>query len=106
MGYMVQKYIVEDPAKASQLLPQHVALVNPDGSPFGGGKAPGNATTATPGLVKKASGVAAVASADAVQAAGETVSKAEFGKAVAVANECKKQLNALLANLKAAGTIA
>lgn len=106
MGYMVQKYIVEDAAKASPLLPQHVALVNPDGSAFGGGNAPGNATTATPGLVKKASAVASVASPDVAAAAGETVTKAEFAKAVAVANECKKQLNALLANLKAAGITA
>ena len=36
---LVQKYIVEDAGKASSVLPQHVALVNPDGSPvsFGGG---------------------------------------------------------------------
>lgn len=31
---MVQKYIVEDASKASPLMPQHVALVDPDGNPL------------------------------------------------------------------------
>lgn len=39
MGYMVQKFIVEDARKASQLMPQHIALVDPKGKPveLGGG---------------------------------------------------------------------
>lgn len=31
---MVQKYVVEDAAKASPLMPQHVALVDPKGKPL------------------------------------------------------------------------
>lgn len=33
---LVQKFIVEDAEKASSLLPAHVALVNPDGTPYTG----------------------------------------------------------------------
>ena len=36
---LVQKYIVHDSDEASPLLPMHVALVNEDGSEFGGGAA-------------------------------------------------------------------
>ena len=64
------------------------------------------ATTAALGGVKKAAAVASVASADAASAAAETVTKAEFDMVVAVANETKKQLNALLAAGKAAGFLA
>ena len=49
MGYMVQKYIVEDAKKASPLMPQHIALVDPKGKPVQlGGSAPadGSITTA------------------------------------------------------------
>lgn len=31
---MVQKYVVEDASKSSPLMPQHVALVDPDGNPL------------------------------------------------------------------------
>lgn len=31
MAQLVQKFIVEDAGKASSILPQHVALVSPDG---------------------------------------------------------------------------
>lgn len=31
MAQLVQKFIVEDVGKASSILPQHVALVSPDG---------------------------------------------------------------------------
>ena len=31
MAYLVQKFIVEDADKASNILPQHVALVSPEG---------------------------------------------------------------------------
>lgn len=104
---LVQKFIVEDAEKASSLLPQHVALVSPDGTPWTGeGTAPGNATTSEAGLVKKASGVTTVASADATDAASETVTKAEFDAVVAVANETKKQLNDLISNMKTAGQMA
>lgn len=33
---LVQKFIVEDAEKASSLLPQHIALVNPDGTTYTG----------------------------------------------------------------------
>ena len=119
---LVQKYIVEDAGKASSVLPQHVALVNPDGSPvsFGGGALaadsvdtakikdgavtaaklaadakPKPATESAAGLVKKASAVA-----------GASPTKEEYAKAVALANETKKQVNALIAALKAAGAMA
>lgn len=104
---MVQKYIVEDAEKASGLLPMHVALVKPDGTPVNldGGGAP-NATTTTAGLVKKSSGVASVASADATECAGSAPTKAEFDAVVKLANETKKQLNDALAKLKSAGITA
>lgn len=130
---LVQKFIVEDAAKASSILPQRVALVNPDGTPatMGGGSIAANsidtakikdgavtaakladdakpkaATVSAPGIVKKASAVAAVASADLAGAAGANPTKEEYAKAVALANETKKQLNSLLAALKAAGVTA
>lgn len=136
MPFLVQKFIVEDAASASSILPQHVALVNPDGSPVElGGSAPaagsvtgamiadkaitkakiadgviptipGAATTTALGLMKKASGVASVASSDSAASAGDAPTKAEFDKVVAEVNETKKQLNALLASLKAAGVTA
>ncbi len=34
MAQLVQKFIVEDADKASSILPQHVALVSPDGKPL------------------------------------------------------------------------
>lgn len=34
MAQLVQKFIVEDVGKASSILPQHVALVSPDGKPL------------------------------------------------------------------------
>lgn len=74
--------------------------------PIGGGSSVGNATTETAGIVKQATTVATVASADAAAAAAETVTKAEFDAVVAVANECKQQLNAALAALKTAGSMA
>lgn len=58
------------------------------------------------GGVKKAATVAAVASADANPAAGEAPTKAEFDAVVTELNETKKQLNAALVSLKAAGIIA
>lgn len=36
MGALVQKFIVEDVEKASSLMPAHIALVNPDGTPYTG----------------------------------------------------------------------
>lgn len=67
---------------------------------------PGNATTATAGVVKMAAAVADVASADATSTGStETVSTTEFAAAVALANECKAKLNALLAAARAAGQL-
>lgn len=103
---LVQKYVVHPGAEASDLLPQHVALVKEDGSDFGGGEAPGNATTTAAGLVKKSSAVTAVASADAAEAAGETPTKAEFNAVVTLLNECKKQLNDMISKAKTAGQMA
>lgn len=103
---LVQKYIVHPGSEASNLLPQHVALVNEDGGDFGGGKAPGNATTTIAGLVKKSSAVSAVASANAAAAAGDTPTKAEFDAVVALANELKTQVNDLISKAKTAGQMA
>jgi hypothetical protein len=82
-------------------------LWNPDGTPFTGGSAytlPA-ATTAALGGVKKGAAVAAVSTADAAAAAGDTPTKAEFDAVVAELNETKKRINAALASLKAAGVI-
>ena len=103
---LVQKYVVHPGDEASSLLPQHVALVNEDGSDFGGGEAPGNATTSTAGLVKKASATAAIASPDATAAAAETVTKAEFDAVVTLLNECKAQVNDMISKAKTAGQMA
>lgn len=83
MANLIQKLIVEDPSEASSILPQHVALVTPDGEPW----EPGISSAATKeslGLVKQAEHVAS--------AAGENVTKAEF--------------EALLDSLEAAGIVA
>lgn len=34
MPELVQRFVVEDAEKASSLMPQHVALVKPDGTPY------------------------------------------------------------------------
>ena len=103
---LIQKLVVHEGSEASDLMPMHVALVNDDGSDFGGGEAPGNATTTTAGLVKKSSSVSAVASADAAVAAGSAPTKAEFDAVVALVNELKTQVNDLIAKAKAAGQMA
>lgn len=64
------------------------------------------ATSSAIGGVKKAAAVAAVASKDAKAAAATAPTKAEFDAVVAVANENKRQLNALIASLKASGATA
>ena len=102
---LVQKLVVHGGDEASSLMPMHVALVNGDGSDFGG-EAPGNATTTTAGLVKKSSAVNAVASADAAAAAGDAPTKAEFDAAVTLLNECKAQLNDFISKAKTAGQMA
>lgn len=107
MGTMVQKFIVEDVKKASSLMPAHIALVNPDGTPWtGGGTTPGDATTAKAGLVKKASATNAVASANATAAAGDAPTKAEFNAVVTLCNELKAQVNDLITKAKSAGQMA
>lgn len=138
MGALVQKFIVEDVKKASSLMPAHIALVNPDGTPWtgGGGSAeitdgsittakiaddavtadkiadgviptvPGAATTSAQGLVKKASATNAVASADAIAAAGDAPTKAEFDAVVTLCNELKAQVNDLITKAKSAGQMA
>ena len=103
---LIQKLVVHEGSEASDLMPMHVALVNDDGSDFGGGEAPGNATTTTAGLVKKSSAVSAVASADAAAAVGDAPTKAEFDAVVTLLNECKAQLNDLISKAKTAGQMA
>lgn len=34
--HLVQKFVVEDVDKASSIMPAHIALVNPDGTPYTG----------------------------------------------------------------------
>lgn len=100
MAVRNMKYVSDKPEGGS------VEEVHIDGLP-GGGETPGNATTTTPGLVKKASSVAAVSSADATStASGETVDPTEFAAVVALCNELKQKLNAALANAKSAGQMA
>lgn len=76
---LVQKYVVHDSDEASPLLPMHIALVNEDGSEFGGGAAP--ATVAKAGVVKKMSAVAALAddatTADVIAAVNDLIAKAK-----------------------------
>lgn len=103
MANLVQKFIVHDAAEASSILPQHVALVTPEGSEYGGAD---NATTAKPGLVKKASATEAVSSPDAEAAATTTVTKEEFDAVVTLLNECKAKLNDHLTKAKTAGQMA
>lgn len=79
---LVQKFIVEDVDKASPLLPQHIALVNADGTNFIAA-----ATTTKAGVVKKAPAVAPAAEGADAAALTTTV-------------------NAVIANLKAAGIMA
>lgn len=84
---------------------QAVQLVHIDGLPSGG-STPGNASTATAGVVKMATAVANVAAADATStASSETVSTTEFAAAVKLLNECKTKLNALLAAERTAGQL-
>ena len=106
MANLVQKFVVHSVSEASPLLPQHVALVNEDGTEFGGGQSVGSATTAKEGLVKKASATEAVSIADAAAAAGETVTKAEFDSVVALCNALKAALNDHMAKAKSAGQTA
>lgn len=132
MASLVQKFIVEDAAEASPLMPQRVALVDPQGNPvdlngappaagsietamlkngavtaekIADGVLPAAATAAKAGVVKKSSAVAAVQAPDAAPAASAPT-KEEFDKAVAGVNECKRQLNQLIANMKSAGLMA
>lgn len=56
--------------------------------------------------LEQATAVAAVATADAVAAAGANPTKAEFDAVVDLANETKAQLNSILAALKAATQMA
>ena len=78
---LVRKYIVHDSDEASPLLPMHVALVNEDGSEFGGGAAASAATVSKAGVVKKMSGVAPLAesatNADVIATVNDLISKAK-----------------------------
>lgn len=67
---------------------------------------PGNASTATAGVVKMATAVANVAAADATSTSStETVNPTEFAAVVTLANECKTKLNALLDAERTAGQL-
>lgn len=89
-------------------LAQRVALVNPDGTPFAGGKAyvlPA-ATASALGGVKKAEAVAAVSAADATStASAETVDPAEFAALVQLANECKQKVNGVISAITSSGAM-
>lgn len=106
MANLIQKVVVHEDAEPSLLCPMDVVLVNEDGTSFTGGGSASDATTTKAGLVKKASNTAAVASPDAVAAATETVTKAEFDAVVTLLNECKAQLNDHLTKVKSAGQMA
>lgn len=94
------KYTEDGPSKG-----QHVEEVHIEGLPSGG-STPGNATTATAGVVKMATAVANVAATDATSSASsETVNPTEFAAAVTLLNECKLKLNALLAAERTAGQL-
>lgn len=64
------------------------------------------ATTEALGLVKKAATVGTITTADAVAAGAAAPTKAEYDKLVALANDCKKQINALINALNGAGIVA
>ena len=67
---------------------------------------PGNASTATAGVVKMSTAVANVAAADATSTSStETVNPTEFAAVVTLVNECKAKLNALLAAERTAGQL-
>lgn len=110
MGAFTQDFIVQSGGKKKHktgAMDVPARLWNPDGTPFAGGSAytlPA-ATPAALGGVKKGAAVAAVSAADVTAAAGNTPTKAEFDAMVAELNETKKQLNAALGSLKAAGVI-
>lgn len=105
MAALVQKLVVEDASLASPLLPQRVALVNPDGSPVElGGAVPGAATPEADGLMSKEDkakldGVAAGANKYSLSAA-TTGAIGGVRKAV-VADDA--DVATLIAALKAAG---
>lgn len=75
-----------------------VALFNEDGTPFtGGGSSPAAATTTTAGVVKQAAATGNILAADgvasavanAVAAAGDAPTKAEYDAVVALVNDLK-----------------
>lgn len=133
MGYMVQKFIVEDAEKASPLMPQHIALVDPEGKPVElGGSAPA-ADSITTAMLKdgqvtdtklaanavgegnlKDGAVTAAKLAAGVLPANATKAKAGLVKqaakvddcAASDANGCKASINALLKTLRDAGILA
>lgn len=96
MDYLVQKFIVEDVEKASSLMPAHIALVNPDGTPWTGGGgsaeiADGSITTAKIAddavtADKIADGVIPTVPGAATTSAQGLVKKASATNAVASAN--------------------
>lgn len=87
-----------------------VSLVNPDGTAFTGGtdSVAWNDVTGKPATfpVTKAAVTASVKAADAAQAAGDAPTKAEYDALVALANETKRQLNAMITAQRAAGLAA
>ncbi|MDM8162418.1 hypothetical protein [Collinsella intestinalis] len=100
MAILRFKYVEDAPADGQAVQPVHI-----DGLPSGG-STPGNASTATAGVVKMATAVANVAAADATStASSETVAPSEFSAAVTLLNECKTKLNALLAAERTAGQL-
>lgn len=113
MGYMVQKYVVEDAKKASPLMPQHIALVDPKGRPVQlGGSAPA-ADSITTAMLKDGQ-VTAAKLAAGVLPANATKAKAGLVKQAAKVDDCADgtgehllaTVNALLRSLRDAGALA
>lgn len=108
MAGLTQTLVITGEKAVPGPLAQRVSLVNPDGTPFGGGKEyvlPA-ATASALGGVKKASAVAEVSAADATSAASsETVDPAEFAALVTLANALKAAVNGTISAITESGAM-
>lgn len=107
----VAQFEVIEQTKDPDAATGQIALLDADGNPWtpSGGNTPASvawdAITGKPATipVTKAAVTASVKAADATAAAGETVTKAEFDAVVSLANETKRQFNAMIMAQRAAG---
>ena len=96
MEGLVQKFVVEDASKASPIMPAHIALVYPDGSPVTLPKAaknPGEKPTVAKlveALVEAGLMEAEAAAAEAVEAAEAEAAAVEAAEAEAEAEAAKE----------------